>query len=343
MYQLDFNEFDREVYEKELKSFLPEKMVDCHVHLKVASFGPLKNRPPVPKETAPKWTSLSPKEMTIEDMNYAFKQLFPDQEVTPLVFGGCGHDLTEVNTYVAETKKKYGYPTLYRSSYDMPLDELEENVIKNGHFGLKPYLNQRPIYIPGNETRIFDFLPKEQLELANKHGWTIMLHIPRSGRLKDKVNIAQLLEIEEKYPNVKLIVAHIGRAYSKEDIGDAFEFLGKTKNMLFDFTANLCEDAIKACIEAVGCKRLMFGSDLPIAFLRLYRVTENGHYMNVVPKGYYGDITGMSEIREEENDKITLMIYEQLRVFKQCAMELKLSDTDVEDILYGNAARLLKL
>lgn len=341
MYQLDYTDFDREVYEKELKSFLPDKIIDCHVHLKVASLEPLKNRPPAPKQTAPKWTSLTPKEMTAEDMNHAFQHLFPNQEVTPLVFGDCVHDLTQINNYVVETRKKYGFPTLYRSSYDMSLDELEERVIKGGYLGLKPYLNQRPIYIPGNETRIFDFLPREQLELANKHGWIVMLHIPRSGRLKDKVNLAQLLEIEEKYPNVKLIVAHIGRAYAKEDIGDAFELLKNTKNMLFDFTANLCGDAIKACIEAVGCKRLLFGSDLPVAFLRLYRITENGKYINIVPKGYYGDITGMSEIREEENDKITLMIYEQLRVFKKCAMELKLSDADVEDILYNNAKRLI--
>ena len=136
-------------------------------------------------------------------------------------------------------------------------------------------------------------------------------------------------------------MAHIGRAYAKEDIGDAFEILKNTKNLLFDFTANLCGDAIKACIEAVGCKRLMFGSDLPVAILRLYRITENGDYINIVPKGYYGDISDMMQIREEENDKITLMIYEQLRVFKQCAMELKLSDTDVEDILYNNAKRLV--
>lgn len=38
-----------------------------------------------------------------------------------------------------------------------------------------------------------------------------MLHIPRDGRLKDPVNLAQMMEIEEKYPKVKLIIAHVGR------------------------------------------------------------------------------------------------------------------------------------
>lgn len=139
--------------------------------------------------------------------------------------------------------------------------------------------------VPADETRIFDFLTKEQkeqLEVADRNGWIIMLHIPRPGRLKDKVNLAELMAIEEKYPNVKLIVA----------------------------------------------------------FMRLYRITENGTYINVVPKGYYGDVSDVTNIRESENEDITLMLYEQLRAFKKSAMDMKLSDADIEDIMYNNAKKL---
>ena len=38
----------------------------------------------------------------------------------------------------------------------------------------------------------------------------------------------------------------------------------------------------------------MFGSDFPIAYLCLYRIVENGDYINVIPEGYYGDIMGIS-------------------------------------------------
>lgn len=82
--------------------------------------------------------------------------------------------------------------------------------------------------------------------------------------------------------------------------------------MLFDFTANVCDDAIKACIRAVGTKRLLFGSDLPIAIMRMYRVVEGGVYRNVVPRGLYGDVSGDPHMRQTDETDITLMIYEEL-------------------------------
>ena len=168
-----------------------------------------------------------------------------------------------------------------------------------------------------------------------------MLHIGRDGRLKDPVNIGQLMEIEEKYPNVKLVVAHIGRAYSKEDIGNAFEILGKTKNMYFDFTAKVCDDAIRECIKAVGPKRLMYGSDLPVAIMRMYRITENGVYYNVVPRGLYGKVEGEPHMRETDEKNVTIMMYEQIRAMKRVAEELKLTKEDIEDIFRNNAMRLM--
>ena len=336
MFQLNLTDYDRQVYEKELKDFLPKKFIDFHIHINRNEF-PLCGS----DNGGSTWTKLIYDEMKIEDLMGALKELFPENKVTPLVFGGCRQVHSYLNNYVKESSEKYGCPILFRSSYEMTPEYLEKEVQEGGFLGLKPYLRDCPEYIPDNEIRIFDFLTPEQLKMADKHGWIVMLHIPRSGRLKDKVNLAQLMEIEEKYPNVKLVVAHIGRAYSKEDIGDAFDILGKTKNMYFDFTANLCDDAIKACIQAVGPKRLIFGSDLPIAIMRMYRITENGVYYNVVPRGLYGDVSKEPHMRETDETDVTLMIYEQILALKRVAEELNLSKQDVEDIMYGNAKRLI--
>lgn len=338
MFNLKMTDYDRKVYETELKDFLPDNIIDFHTHLGLVKFdyeGKFNG--------GSTWTKKVYDEMSAEDLLGAYKEMFPDKTVTPLIFGDCVHNVNQVNELTYESGKKYHLPTLYRTSWDMPADELEENMKKGGFLGIKPYQTFCPTYIPANEIRIFDFLTPEHLEVMDRNGWIVMLHTPRSGRLKDPVDLAQLMEIEEKYPNLKLVVAHIGRAYAKEDIGNAFEILKNTKNMYFDFTANVCDDAIKACIEAVGPERLIFGTDMPIAIMRMYRIVEDGVYYNVVPRGLYGDVTGEAHMRETDETDITMMIYEQFRALKRVAAELKLTDKDVENIVYGNAKRLLEM
>lgn len=336
MYNLTYTDYDKQVYERELADFLPDRILDCHAHIWKSTF--------IPQGEAnggATWIDVVADELLADDLMTTYTTLFPRQQVTPLVFGGVKHNVDENNAYVIEAAKQYGFPTLYRTMYDMSGEELESQVQQGGFLGLKPYITNCPPYIPSGEIRIFDYLPHEHLRVADKHGWIVMLHIPRSARLRDRVNLAQLLEIEERYPNLKLIVAHVGRAYSQEDIGDAFTLLRHTNNLLFDFTANLCDEAITACIEAVGTKRLLFGSDLPIAAMRMYRIVENGIYYNIVPRGLYGDVSDDPHMRETDEQAVTLMLYEQLRAFKRCAVSLNLSDTQVEDVLYGNAKRLL--
>ena len=334
---LKLTEYDRKVYEEELKGFLPKEFIDCHVHVWEKDF-PRQGK----SNGGSTWTGKVCEDLTPEDLFESYRLLFPENKVTPLVFGSCSRSIPISNAYVKDKAEKLGFPTLFRTSYEMTPDFLEEEVKKGGFLGLNPYLTNCPPYIPASEIRIFDFLPKEHLEVANKNGWIVMLHVPRSQRLRDAVNVAQIMEIEQKYPNLKLVVAHIGRAYAKEDIGDAFDVLKNTKNLVFDFTANVCDDAIKACIEAVGTKRLLFGSDLPIAFMRMYRIVENGVYYNVVPRGLYGDVSGESHMRETDEKDVTLMIYEQILALKRCAVDMKLTDADVENIMFTNAKRLIE-
>lgn len=328
--------YDREFFGKHLDSFLPDKIFDAHVHI---STNIMKNSYGV-KTSGSTWTRYLSKELDVKKFLSVNAELFPNRKMEALIFGLCRTEIEETNKFVIESNKDYNFPMLYRSDYAEDPDLMEAHVKAGGFIGLKPYLTNCPSYLPPKEVRIFDFLTPAQLEVANRNGWIVMLHIPRDKRLGDPVNIAQIMEIEEKYPNVKLIVAHVGRAYTDADFGNAFEILKNTKNMMFDFTANLFTPAITEGIKTVGVDRFMYGTDLPIAWMRMYRIVENGDYFNVVPKGYCGDITGQAHMREEVSDKITLMVYEQLLAFKRSAAELHLSDSDVEKIMYGNAKAL---
>ena len=172
-----------------------------------------------------------------------------------------------------------------------------------------------------------------------------MLHIPRDGRLRDKVNLAQMAEIDKHYPNAQVIIAHVGRAYCPEDVGDAFEILAGTNNLLFDFSANTNTWVFERLIEAVGPGRILFGSDLPIPRMRMRRICENGIYVNLVPKGMYGDVSGdknMRDVEGAEAETLTFFMYEEILAFKRAAEKTGLSREDIEDIFYRNSARVLK-
>ena len=176
-------------------------------------------------------------------------------------------------------------------------------------------------------------------------GAICMCHIPRSGRLQDPVNIAQILEIRREFPRVRFIVAHIGRAYTAKDVGNAFDLLTSEPETMYDFSANCCEYAITEVLKRCGPKHLMFGTDMPILRMRTHRIEENGSYVNLVPPGLYYDPNGdphLREVSEERAKTITFFAYEELLAFKRAAEKLGLSRADIEDVMYNNANALIE-
>lgn len=336
MFGVNVTDYDRKVWEEELKDFLPDKIIDCHVHIYKEEMQKWEDED---RKGCVMWPHIVAPDLQIEDMWQSFSQMFPDKKVSAVIMGMPTCKLDEVNEYALECSKKDNVPALYCTNWDTTKEEIREAMAR-GFVGIKPYLNNSPSYIPANEVRIFDYLTHEHLEVMDELGGIVMLHIPRSLRLRDPINLAQMLEIEEKYPNAKVIIAHIGRAYAVEDFGDAFEVLKNTKNMMFDFTANTLTEAMVECIKMAGTKRLMFGSDMPITKMRMYRIVENGSYINVVPRGAYGDVSDDPHMRETDETDITTFMYEELRSFKRAAEILNLSREDVENIMYRNAAEL---
>ena len=335
---------DRRIYEEELKDFLPDKIFDVHCHIALQEHKKPAPLAPGEKKRTVTWPSLVAKQNSIEDLQETYELFFPGKQCKALVFSDAGHG-AEINNYVSDASRRSGFPALYYSHPNESAEVIEQKIREGGFLGLKSYLDLSPKYLPEAEIRIFDFFPKHQLAKLNEMGAICMLHIPRHGRLKDQVNIQQILEIKREFPKVKLIIAHIGRAYTKEDVGNAFDYLTQAPDLMYDFCANCCEYAITELIRNVGVKHVMFGLDLPILRMRTHRIEENGTYINLVPPGLYGDPSQDSHLREvsaEEAEKITFFAYEELLALKRAAKTLNLSKEDIEDIMYNNAANLVE-
>ena len=336
---------DMRVYEEELKDFLPEKIIDIHTHIwdnRNNEVG--KSNLPGVASRYVKWPQLVAPENTFENLQETYELMFPGKDVKALMFSTrANHEKN--NAYVSKVCRESGWPGLYYSDPKESGEELERHIREGGFLGVKSLMGRAPAYLPANEIRIFDYFPKHHLEVMDKMGAIAMLHIPRNGRLKDPVNLAQIAEIKTEFPNLRLIIAHIGRAYVKEDIGNAFDTLDQFPDLMYDFCANCCEYAITEALKHAGPKHLMFGTDFPILRMRTHRIEENGTYINLVPPGLYGDPSQDPHLREvspEEAEKITFFAYEELLAFKRAAEKLGLSRQDVEDVMYNNAANLIE-
>jgi len=115
--------------------------------------------------------------------------------------------------------------------------------------------------------------------------------------------------------------------------------------MYFDFSANTNQQVFEQMIQTFGPERILFGSDLPITRMRMRRIEKNGLYVNLVPKGLYGDISqdkNMGELEGPEAEKLTFFMYEEINAFRLAAANTGLTAADIEKIFYTNALALCK-
>jgi predicted TIM-barrel fold metal-dependent hydrolase len=339
---LEIRDVDRRTYQ-DIKDFLPEKMIDVHTHVWKAEHS-AHNASAF--ERVVSWPSRVANEDPVEDLVESYRLMFPDKSVTPLMFASVyeGDDIHLMNGYVSECAARTGFPSLIYAHPSWSAADLEKWIREGRFLGAKVYLNLSPSYIPAKEIRIFDFLPPHQLEVLNRNRWVAMLHIPRDGRLRDPVNLAQMLEIEKNWPGVRLIIAHVGRAYCDEDVGTAFDTLKTTRNMVFDFSANTNDRVFEGALKTFGPERCLFGSDMPITRMRMRRICEGGRYVNVVPRGLYGDVSAdrnMGEVDPPEADRLTFFMYEEIKAIRRAVERLGLGRGEVERIFFSNAKRVL--
>jgi len=334
---------DDRIFAERLDEFLPKYIFDTHVHVwKLEHKGE-----PRFLQRGEDWAEKIEFQNSVEAYKTDTAALFPGHNLTGLLFGWISTNIvvTENNRYVGNAVREN--PGFAGLAVSCPFWSREETILQiegNGLIGMKPYVTFASKDIDTKDITIFDILSKEQLKLADERKLICMLHLPRPGRLPDPANIRQLLEIEYMYPNARIIVAHIGRCYSEQDLGNAFELLKETKNMCFDFSGNTNAVVIRKAVETFGDERVLYGSDLPLSHFHLKRIyNEKGHYINLINGSERPQINNASYMQVmPDADTYTYFLYESINAMRQAADDLGLSRKQIENIFYNNAQRLIR-
>ena len=121
--------YDREVYEKELKDFLPQKILDVHTHVYLKEFFPPKPLAPGEVKRTVTWPSLVAADDSIEDLQETYRLMLPGKDVTALMFSNSGRS-QQANDYVADASRRSGFPALYFSAPEESPEEVERQIRK---------------------------------------------------------------------------------------------------------------------------------------------------------------------------------------------------------------------
>ena len=113
--------YDREVYEKELKDFLPQKILDVHTHVYLKEFFPPKPLAPGEVKRTVTWPSLVAADDSIEDLQETYRLMLPGKDVTALMFSNSGR---------RAERSRSGFPALYFSAPEESPEEVERQIAK---------------------------------------------------------------------------------------------------------------------------------------------------------------------------------------------------------------------
>ena len=333
---IQFNDVDHRIWTEELESFVPQRIFDVHTHVYRWQFNtdPTRENGCFAELVGREFPEAGRAELDAWDA-----ALMPGRQVHRLSFGFPflpAGDFEASNRFVAEqTLQDSASGALMLVHPSMTSDYVERQVQTHGFLGFKPYLFYAP---SGNisDCRITDFLPEEQIEVADRLGLLVMLHVSKRDAVADPQNLADLHRLTSKYANVKWILAHCARSYSAWVIQRAAASIRGLPNVWYDVSSVCDSDSIEALMACVGPERVMYGSDdLPTGAVRGKYITfgyawaflsENNHSL------------GLSHC----NSQMTFTRYEQLRAMRSAAVRLGLSRAQIDDLFHNTAAGLVR-
>jgi glutamate-1-semialdehyde 2,1-aminomutase len=133
---------------------------------------------------------------------------------------------------------------------------------------------------------------------------------------------------------MRLILAHAARGFNPWHTIEGIHSLEGLHNVWCDTSAVTEAGAFEVIVETLGHDRLMYGTDFHVSHMRgrCVAIGDSFHWL-------YAEDMQLDE--KHTTLKPVLIGLESLRSVILAMHRLKLTDTQIEDIFYGNAAQLL--
>jgi predicted TIM-barrel fold metal-dependent hydrolase len=261
-----------------MKQYNITKIYDCHSHV---SSGPNDMIEGVQSPLRPKYP------FSVRDIQYFYDQLFDRIGIdtvsivfdTPLPV----YDMEKKNrelldhSDVAKNKNRRVVPFAV-STPDMNNEQIQ-SYLDMGAKGFKitprtPSSQHKKKTV--SEISLFEMIQHNALTMAYTHGLPMLVHLPHlvvSPRIKQSVK-DELLHITQKFPGIKMILAHLGQAqtlYKIDDLLSWVEANGLNDNVWMDISAVTVSSVLATALS--GNVKLLYGTDIDFA------LTEQGRYV----------------------------------------------------------------
>jgi len=338
----DYTDVDRRFWEEHLADWVPDKIIDAHRHVGDSA---LRTVPITEEKKHQYWVNEVSEPVRADVAARCDDIIFQGRCETTVTMGSpsLDYDLEAVNDYVCQESNERGWPALVVSPPSWSQERVAKELSRPGVIGLKPYYS---LIGPSDKTRdahiqadIFDYLPHHILEVADERGAWITLHVPKKERLPHPANIRQIKEIRQKYPNITLVIAHLGRCYTEPHAREGLPPLADDPGLYFDNSAVFNPAVHRLALELLGPERILYGTDNPVFYMRGHRQWKGRTYVNRTNYPFY-----FNKEREapEIEAKYTIFVYEGLRTLKEVFENLGMGPERVKAVLHDNAARLIR-
>ena len=315
-----------EFFERELASFVPERVIDAHLEIWPAGWA-----------AKGELYCLGDEPTDLASLREEFDVLGPGRLAGAILipFSFSAEDLATVNTLSGELAAQGG-PTYRTLLFVRPTDDpdwVREEGRRIGAVGLKGYYTFANVDDPPQADPPA-YMPESLVQVAHEEKWLINMHLVKSLAVADPENRRWIRHYCTAYPDMRLVLSHAARAFQPAHNLAGLADLKDLPNLYFDTSVNCESFALEAVIRIMGHDRILYGSDF-IASHRYGRSVAVGDSFIWLydTSPIWGE--GPSEIEP------TLVGLEHLRALKWACWSQGLSDSQVERIFFGNAAALL--